>query len=154
MNNNINCNLKIKNNLRFSQALKYINESDIIADIGCDHGYLGIQAILNKKASFVQFIDNKKEPLNQAWKNIKKTNINNNSYELSLSNGLNKIKEDVNKVIIMGMGGELIIQLLSADYDKITSNMTFILQANTKVESLREYLFNNHFIFIIPTTYT
>ena len=55
-------------NKRLEKVSELIDKFDLLADIGCDHGYLGIMA-LNKGVKFVQFIDNKIGPLNQAKKN-------------------------------------------------------------------------------------
>ena len=45
-------------NKRLEKVAELLDEYDLLADIGCDHGYLGIMA-LNKGIKFVQFIDNK-----------------------------------------------------------------------------------------------
>ena len=60
-------------NKRLEIVNKYIDINDTLADIGCDHGYLGIMAI-NKGVKFVQFIDNKLGPLSSAKQNC--VNIN------------------------------------------------------------------------------
>ena len=74
---------------RLEEVLKYIDKEDIVADIGCDHGYLGI-ACLNKGVAFVQLIDNKEGPLSQAKQNLK--NYDTNKYLLTLSDGLTNSK--------------------------------------------------------------
>ena len=55
--------------VRLNAALDWIETSDKLADIGCDHGYLAIEA-LKKGIPFVQLIDNKEGPLSVAKKNL------------------------------------------------------------------------------------
>ena len=63
----------MKNKIRLNTVCDLLNSTDTLADIGCDHGYLGILA-LEKGISFVQFVDNKTGPLNQAKNNLKQYN--------------------------------------------------------------------------------
>ena len=57
--------------IRLNAALDWIDCNDLLADVGCDHGYLAIEA-LKKGVPFVQLIDNKEGPLNVAISNLKK----------------------------------------------------------------------------------
>lgn len=43
---------------RLNKVLTYINNTDKLVDVGCDHGYLAIEAI-NKGVKLVQLVDNK-----------------------------------------------------------------------------------------------
>lgn len=131
---------------RLSKAVEWISKDDIVADIGCDHGYLAIEA-LNKGVSFVQLIDNKESPLNTARSNISKFGYENRSL-LTLGYGLDEIDLSVNTVCILGMGGELITNILKRGMNKISNVNKFILGANTKVPFLREYLMNNNYHII------
>ena len=131
-------------NERLEKVLKYIEPSDLLADVGCDHGYLAIMAI-EKGVSFVELIDNKKGPLDTAKKNLL-------SYEdkakiiYSLSSGISDLKDEINTVAICGMGGELISQILDSDIDVAMKIDKFILQPNSKQDFLRAYLNKKNFI--------
>ena len=59
---------------RLETIIKFINQDDIVADIGCDHGYLLKLAIENKNIKKGYAIDNKKGPLDTAIKNLKISN--------------------------------------------------------------------------------
>ena len=51
---------------RLKTIVQFINEKDIVADIGCDHGYLLKMAIEDKNILKGYAIDNKIGPLNCA----------------------------------------------------------------------------------------
>ncbi|MBQ4571584.1 MAG: SAM-dependent methyltransferase [Bacilli bacterium] len=129
--------------VRLNAALDWIDLNDRLADIGCDHGYLAIEA-LKKGIPFVQLIDNKEGPLNVARNNLNKYDYNNKT-KFTLASGLLELDSKVNCVAILGMGGELIINILEEGYEKSSNVNKFILEANTKVPSLRKYLFNNKY---------
>ena len=122
---------------RLKVVLDYIENDDIVADIGCDHGYLGI-ACIEKGIKFVQLIDNKEGPLSSAKANLK--NYDSSKYELTLSDGLDLINNLVNTVVICGMGGELIVDIINNHLDIVKNMKKVIVQANTKINYLRKYL--------------
>lgn len=122
---------------RLKVVLDYIENDDIVADIGCDHGYLGI-ACIEKGIKFVQLIDNKEGPLSSAKANLK--NYDSSKYELTLSDGLDLINNLVNTVVICGMGGELIVDIINNHLDIVKNLKKVIVQANTKINYLRKYL--------------
>lgn len=132
------------NNNRLKKVLEFIEPSSHLADVGCDHGYLAIEAI-KKGVPFVQLIDNKEGPLNVAINNLR-------NYEdeckvvYSLSSGLNSLHEKVDTIAICGMGGELIVQILNEKLDFAKKMKRLILQANSKNSLLREFLLKNSFI--------
>ena len=61
-----------------------------LADVGCDHGYLIIEAYLNGKVNKAIAIDNKEGPLESAKSNISKYL----DVRYSLSSGINDIDDD------------------------------------------------------------
>jgi tRNA (adenine22-N1)-methyltransferase len=132
--------------IRLNAALDWIDCNDLLADVGCDHGYLAIEA-LKKGVPFVQLIDNKEGPLNVAISNLKKYNYCLKS-KFTLSSGLLDLDQKVTCVAILGMGGELISQILEDGKIKSNNVEKFILEANTKISFLREYLFNNNYEII------
>lgn len=134
--------------IRLSAALEWINNTDLLADIGCDHGYLAIDAI-KKGVPFVQLIDNKQAPLDRAKLNLIKNDLfNNENILLTLSDGLTLLDEKVNTVAILGMGGELIKDILDKGFNKSKNVTKFILEANTKIPILRKFLFDHNYQII------
>ncbi len=132
--------------VRLLAALEWINKNDLLADIGCDHGYLAIEA-LKKGVPFVQLIDNKEGPLNVAKKNLSE-DIYKDKTIFTLASGLLELNPNINCVAILGMGGELISQILEEGKTNSNNVSKFILEANTKIPLLRKYLFLNNYEII------
>ncbi len=134
--------------IRLITALDWINQTDTLADVGCDHGYLAIAA-LEKGISFVQLIDNKQGPLDVAYQNLDKNGLLEcSNVLLTLGDGLSLLDERVNTVAILGMGGELIAKILEEGKIKSTNVKQFILEANTKISLLRKYLLTNNYLIV------
>ncbi|NCC54563.1 MAG: SAM-dependent methyltransferase, partial [Erysipelotrichia bacterium] len=65
-----------------------------------------------------------------------------------LSDGLAALQDDVNCVVIAGMGFETIQSILNNHLEKLHANRTFIIQANKDVEQLRRWISAHHFQMI------
>lgn len=130
---------------RIKKILEYINIEDNVADIGCDHGYLCLGCI-EKGVSFVQNIDNKEGPLNMAKRNLEKYNSK-GQIIYTLCDGLNCIDERVDTIVISGMGGDLITQIVNTNLNKAKKLKKIIVVAHSKVFGLREKL-TKHFVII------
>lgn len=121
-----------------------------VCDIGCDHGYLSIYLALNNIARSVIAADLNESPLERACKNIKKLGCNN--VELRLCNGLSGIKKsEVDTIIIAGIGGNVISDIINNCAWAKTDDLTFIMQPTTSCEVLREFLCKNGFEIISET---
>lgn len=133
---------------RLNKVLTYINNTDKLVDVGCDHGYLAIEAI-NKGVKLVQLVDNKTMPLDCAKHNLEKLNrLQDVEVIFTLASGLTKIDDRINVATICGMGGDLIAQIIEESFEKAKALDSLILQANTKDEHLRLYLINKGFTII------
>lgn len=122
---------------RISKILDFIEVEDKVADIGCDHGYLGLGCI-QKGVTFVQNIDNKIGPLNTAKRNLQEYIDSNIIY--TLCDGLNELDERVDTIVISGMGGDLITQIINENLDKAKKLKKIIIVAHSKVPFLRKNL--------------
>ena len=128
---------------RLKEIASLIDNCKSFADIGTDHGYLPIYLIQTNKAEYGYACDVAKMPLNSARENISKYNLD-NKISTILSDGLKKVPK-VDVVIMAGMGGNLIVDILKnakLKYD------TYILQPNINVSYVREYLTNNNYMII------
>lgn len=126
--------------LRLKNIAKMVDKSAIVADVGCDHALLSIYLVQNNITKKVYAIDNKKEPLQGARKNIAEYGMS-SFIETYLQNGLTMLKEDVDTVIMAGIGGLLAIDMLK---NASFIPNTLIIQANNHLEELREFLVNNN----------
>ena len=119
---------------RIKEIAKYISPYKVIADIGCDHGYLIIEAFENQNIKKAYAIDNKEGPLSSAKNNIKNKKYYNNII-FSLSSGIKKIGDDTECVVIAGMGGVLIRDILCDDLKNVKR---LILEPNRDQEEVRK----------------
>ena len=114
-----------------------------IADIGCDHGYVTAELILEDKAKMVVATEKSEQCLNKA---IILANTINIAPFISFRQGdgfgpITKY-DKIDCAVIAGMGGEEIIQILQ---NKPRRLFDFVLQPMKDTVKLREYLLQNHF---------
>ncbi len=125
---------------RLCTAASYVRDGAVVADIGTDHAYLPIYLALEKKISRGVASDINEGPISKARENISKYNLD-GIIDTCVANGLEGIdKYSPTDIIICGMGGELIVQILeSSEYIK-RQGIRLILQPMTTIKELREYL--------------
>ena len=116
-----------------------------VADIGTDHGYLGIYLLQSGAARHVIACDLRKDPLENARRNAKLFGVD-GAMELRLSDGLEKILPDeVDTVVMAGMGGDLIQKILSQCPWRKREGLQFILQPQSACNVLRRWLCEDGF---------
>lgn len=127
---------------RLKACAELVSGKGIAVDVGTDHAYLAADLILSGKCSKVIASDVKEGPLESARKTVEKYEIL-DKVDLILSNGLEKIPyENVSDVVIAGMGGETIAEIIAnVDCDKY-EKIRWILQPMTKIEYLRKKLYD------------
>ena len=114
----------------------------VLADIGTDHGKLPIYLAQKGIVKRAVASDINSMPLQRADNNIKKYGMQ-DRIDTFLTDGLRGVEDfGPTDVVIAGMGGELIEQILSAS-EKIARCVKLILQPMTKEETLRKYLCEN-----------
>ena len=125
---------------------KFVDSQMIIADIGSDHGFLPYYLLQENIIQKAFASDNKMGPYN----NLKKTfsSFDQSRIELSLSNGIEKIPEYVNTIIITGMGGELIVKILLEGKDKLKNIDNIILSPHSHIEKVREFMMNKGYALV------
>ncbi len=122
---------------RLSLCAKYTDGFLNLADIGTDHALLPIVCVKNGYVAKAQAIDNKRGPFVIAFSNVKRYNQQ-DKIKVKLSDGISEIDEDTDVVVIAGMGGDLISQILLKDDLKQVKR--FILQPNNNPEAIRSIL--------------
>lgn len=129
--------------LRLNCIISYVN-SDVVADIGTDHAYVATELIRRCRAKKVIASDVRKGPLNAAFENVKKNNME-DRIETRLGSGLSVLKKDeADTAIIAGMGGELICEIIKQDIE-IARSLTMVLQPMNAQYELRKFLLENGF---------
>jgi len=118
-----------------------------LADIGTDHGYLPVRLLQQGRIPFAIAADVGQEPLQHAIRTAEEYGVT--GVDFRLCDGLCGIGEDeVDTIVIAGMGGETIIHILSqAHWTKAEGKYTLLLQPMTKVAELRRWLTDNGYCF-------
>lgn len=125
---------------RLTKILSLVEKTDVVADIGCDHGYIPISLIENNVCKKVIAMDINEGPLKIAKKNIAKSGFS-EIIETRLSNGFEKLGDkEANTVILAGMGGKLICTILKVVEDKTKQYETLILQPQSLIPFVRKFI--------------
>lgn len=132
---------------RLESIVDLCPKAKIIADIGCDHGYVACELVLQSKAEMVLATEKSAECLNKAVRLADSINI---SPFISFRHGdgfkaITKY-DKVNCAVIAGMGGLEIIKILRNKPRKLYD---FILQPMSDVVLLRQYLVENGFKIVV-----
>jgi len=116
-----------------------------VADIGTDHGFIPVYLIKNHIASRVIATDISPESLDKAKRLIEAEGLT-DYIEARVGPGLKTIKAgEVDTVIIAGMGGILIKNILEESPDVLKDIKTLILQPMNLQNELRHWLIENMF---------
>ena len=134
--------MRIPLSSRLEAACRFVNSGDRVADVGCDHGYLGIYLLKNNIASFVYASDINEGPLNAAVFNAEKFGVR-DKIKFYLSDGVRNIPRDFDTLVCCGMGGDTMISILEAALWLKEGNYRLILQCQSKRPELRKYLGEN-----------
>jgi len=129
----------IKLSKRLEAISSLVPNNSKVIDIGCDHGLLDIYLYQSKISSKVIASDINENALNNAKENIKNNNLE-KYIETRLGNGLETLteKDDINTIIISGMGSHTVIGILKNSLSKLKKINTIIIQSNTNIELLRK----------------
>ena len=126
---------------RLALCADFVRDGAKVADIGTDHAYLPVLLCRIGRCDTAIAADINPLPLERGIETINNSGLN-NRIEARLSNGLEKISGDeADDIVIAGMGGELISQIIENwEYSKDRSKH-FIVQPMSKSEELMRWLF-------------
>lgn len=133
---------------RLLACASFVSNGARLADIGTDHAYLPVWLMLNNKISYAIASDINPSPLKMGRATAEKYNVN--LIDFRLGNGLDSItREDkITDLVIAGMGGELISEIISNSPLTKDKNLNIILQPMTKSEELIKNLYKMGFEII------
>ena len=130
---------------RLSLCAEFVRQGSRLADIGTDHGYLPIALCLNGTIPSALACDINPLPLRSAEKNIAANGLT-DRIKTRLSDGLREISPDeADDIVIAGMGGELIRDILNAAPWVKDPKKLLILQPMTRHDDLIRWLYENGF---------
>ena len=125
---------------RLLAAAGMVTKGNVVADIGCDHAYTSIYLCQAGIAPRVIAMDVNKGPLRGAMAHVEEAKLA-EQIDIRLSNGLEKLLPgEADTVLLCGMGGLLMIKILS-DYPETTASVKeLILQPQSEVGEVRHFL--------------
>lgn len=124
--------------VRLRKIIDCIPHADILADVGCDHGYIGTFALLENRVKETVFIDISRPSLDKAIQFATSMGVGERCRFLH-RDGLGNCRADV--AVIAGMGGMEIISVLK-ETEKLPD--TLVLQPMKNVCDLRIHLQENY----------
>lgn len=131
---------KINLSKRLETVASCVSSGGTVADIGCDHGFTSIYLIENEMARCGIAMDINKGPLEKAKSHIKQAGLE-EKIETRLSNGLDKLeKGEADTILISGMGGALMRDILMKEKDKTLSVSELVLSPQSEIYLVRKCL--------------
>ena len=125
--------------IRLSAIAKFVPQGSRVIDVGTDHAYIPIYLITQGIAKSCLATDINKGPLEKARKNLIAHKISN--VKLKQTNGLEGIPYDAGEVVmISGMGGYLIVDILERSKSLVEKMNKLILQPQQDIDEVRKYL--------------
>ena len=126
---------------RLSSVASMVTAGNCLADVGTDHGYVPIYLYERNVIPRAIAMDVNKGPLERATLHIAESGMK-EAIETRLSDGLAALKPgEADSVVIAGMGGPLIIRILSA-YPEVTASLKeLILQPQSEIPEVRMWLY-------------
>ncbi len=130
--------MKLSKRLQMNVSL--VPQGARVADIGCDHGYAAIWLIENHVAEKMIAMDINEGPIARAKEHIRREGLE-NRIACRRSNGMEKLEPgEVDTLMIAGMGGPLMIDILKARPDVLEKVQTLVLQPQSEIGLVREKL--------------
>jgi len=124
---------------RLQLLADWVPEGTRLADVGTDHAYLPVWLDIHHRVTNAIASDLRKGPLERAKETGRTYGAQNIDYRLC--NGLASIKpEEVDTIVIAGMGGENIASILAEAPWTADGSHTLLLSPHTKAEELRRFL--------------
>ncbi len=122
-----------------------VPECGTVADIGTDHAYLPIYLIRQGRCKKAIASDVRIGPVQAADRNILKYKLG-DVIETRMGSGLKTIeKNEADAIIIAGMGGTLLTELLEADAEKVCGEAVLVLQPMNDLDVVRKWLYHHNF---------
>ena len=133
----------IRLDARLRCAFDMLRGAAAVADIGCDHGKLSAALLLDGGCSRVIAGDVSPDCLQKTRRIIDRFGLQERA-ETRLGSGLSILSPgECDAAAILGMGGELIVELLEASPAVSEQMDRLVLQPMSGIEELRQWMFEN-----------
>lgn len=137
--------------LRLQALYDLVPAGKKFCDVGTDHGWLPMNLVLDKKVPSAIAMDLREGPLNRAKEHIMEAGLE-DLIETRLSDGLEQLHPGEAEVaLISGMGGSVTLHILQSRREMVDSLEEIILQPQSEIDQVREYLHQEGFLFVDET---
>ena len=128
---------------RLRQIAAWVPQNAHLADVGTDHAYLPVWLTLQGRVASAIASDLRRGPLDRARQTGRRYGVE-ERITYRLGNGLAAVQpEECDTVVIAGMGGENIAQILARAPWTADGGHTLLLQPQSRAEALRAFLAEN-----------
>lgn len=139
----------VKLSPRMKAIANQIIPGQSVADIGTDHAYIPIYLFQKKISPKIILTDINEGPLEKARIRLQSVGLYDDLNDIRKGSGLSVLEPaEVDAVVVAGMGGLLIAEMLAADINKSITFSRFVLQPRTASSDLRVWLTTNGFSII------
>ena len=135
----------IRLDARLRSAFEMLRGANTVADIGCDHGKLTAALLLDGGCGRVVAGDISSDCLQKTREIVARYGLQDRG-SVRLGSGLTILTPgECDAAAILGMGGELMIELLETSPEVAASMDKLVLQPMSGIEELRQWLYENSF---------
>lgn len=136
---------------RLALVADYLPKGAHFADIGSDHAYLPCFVCLNDPEARAVAGEVNQGPYDSAKNEVEKHKLE-DRIDVRLGDGLGVVDPgEINQVVIAGMGGPLIRDILEGGKDKLSEVNRIVVQPNIDARSLRRWFFQHDYTLIDET---
>ena len=133
---------------RLQAVADLVTPGNRLADIGTDHGYVPIWLYEQGRIPFALAMDLREGPLQRAAEHIRMHGLD-AKIKTRLSDGLEKLfPGEADSIVIAGMGGMLVVKILTKGQAVRDSVQALILQPQSDLDAVREYLHRTGFVIV------
>ena len=125
---------------RMQALVNMVSEGRRVCDVGCDHGWVSIYLVQKGMADKVYAMDVRTGPLERAKEHIARYQLE-EIIEARLSDGLANLQAgEADCMICAGMGGPLMMKILTEGREKAKVMKELILQPQSELALFRKFL--------------
>ena len=125
---------------RLEAVVGMVTKGNRVCDVGCDHGYISIYLVKNGISPKVYAMDVNEGPLLRAKEHIRDYGYE-EKIETILSDGLISLEDrESDALVCAGMGGRLVIKILTEGMEKVQKMKELILQPQSEIHLVRAFL--------------
>lgn len=125
---------------RLAHFAQFYQAQDIVWDIGCDHGQLGLHFLTHSHAPQINLVDPAKPVIDKLKEKVLDSDIPRTAVFHSKGQDIKLDRSHSHFIFIAGMGGSEIIEILSNIFPQLKVSDLVFISPHTKVLDVRHFL--------------